>query len=104
VFLPYENVRAILSSGDVCVSPSRFDTFGLTNLESLACGLPIAAFPVMGPLDIIEQGVSGFTSEDLQAAALACLSLKKEACIARAAEYSWDHTAHEFLNNQILIS
>lgn len=103
VFLPYENVRALLSSGDVFVFPSRFDTFGLTNLEALACGLPIAAYPVMGPLDIIEQGVSGYTSENLQAAALNCLTLKKEDCIRRAAQYSWNHTAQEFLKHQIIL-
>jgi glycosyltransferase involved in cell wall biosynthesis len=104
VFLPYENVRSILSMGDVFVFPSRFDTFGLANLEALACGLPIAAFPVMGPIDILEQGVSGFTSENLQEAALACLELKKEACIQRAAQYSWTETAHNFLKHQIKLT
>jgi glycosyltransferase involved in cell wall biosynthesis len=103
VFLPYENVRSILSSGDVFVFPSRFDTFGLTNLEALACGLPIAAYPVMGPMDIIEQGISGYTSDNLQEAALACLDLKKEDCMQRASQYSWHDTAQEFLKNQILI-
>ncbi len=101
VFLPYENVREILSMGDVFVFPSRFDTFGLTNLEALACGLPIAAYPVVGPIDILEQGVSGFASENLQEAALACLSLKKEDCIRRAAQYSWACTARNFLKYQI---
>ncbi len=104
VFLPYENVRAILSIGDVCVSPSLFDTFGLTNLEALACGLPIAAFPVMGPIDILEEGISGFTSENLKEAALACLALKKEDCIKRAAQYSWKHTAEEFLKYQTILT
>ncbi|MDR3476430.1 MAG: glycosyltransferase [Gammaproteobacteria bacterium] len=104
VFLPYENVRSILSTGDVFVFPSRYDTFGLANLEALACGLPIAAYPVMGPIDIIEQGVSGYTSENLQEAALACLSLKKEACIERARQYSWENTAHAFLKHQILLT
>jgi glycosyltransferase involved in cell wall biosynthesis len=104
VFLPYENVRALLSNGDVFVFPSRFDTFGMTNLEALACGLPIAAFPVMGPLDIIEQGVTGFTSENLQEAALNCLTLKKEDCIHQASKYSWDITANEFLKHQIILT
>lgn len=104
VFLPYENVRSLLSEGDVFVSPSRFDTFGLTNLEALACGLPIASYPVMGPIDILEQGVSGYALEDLREAALACLSLKKEACIQRAAAYSWTHTAHEFLKHQVVLT
>lgn len=103
VFLPYENVRQILSQGDVFVFPSRFDTFGLTNLEALACGLPIASFPVMGPIDIIEQGVSGYTSENLEEAALACLNLKKEDCIEKASQYTWNKTAHNFLKHQILL-
>jgi glycosyltransferase involved in cell wall biosynthesis len=104
VFLPYKNVRAILSLGDVCVFPSLYDTFGLTNIEALACGLPIAAFPVMGPLDIIEQGVSGYTSKNLKEAALNCLALKKEDCIKRSAHFSWKQTAHEFLKHQILLT
>jgi len=104
VFLPYENVRKILSLGDVFVFPSRYDTFGLVNLEALACGLPIAAFPVMGPIDILEQGVSGFTSENLQEAALACLTLRKEACIQQASQYSWTNTAHHFLKNQLWLT
>ena len=104
VFLPYENVRSILSIGDVFVFPSRFDTFGICNLEALACGLPIASYPVMGPIDILEQGVSGYACENLREAALACLSLKKEACIERAAHYTWEHTAHEFLKHQVLIA
>lgn len=103
VFLPYNNVRSILSMGDVFVFPSRYDTFGLANLEALACGLPIAAFPVMGPIDIIEEGVCGHTSENLREAALACLSLKKEACIEHAKKYSWEKTAHEFLKHQIIL-
>lgn len=104
VFLPYENVRPILSMGDVYVFPSKYDTFGLTNLEALACGLPIASYPVMGPVDILEQGVSGYASENLQEAAIACLSLKKEACITRAAQYPWIETARAFLKNQILLT
>jgi glycosyltransferase involved in cell wall biosynthesis len=104
VFLPYENIRSILSLGDVFVFPSRYDTFGLANLEALACGLPIAAYPVMGPIDILEQGVSGYTSENLEEAAIACLALRKEACIQRAAHYSWARTAHAFLKHQIILT
>lgn len=104
IFLPYENVRSILSIGDVFVTPSRFDTFGLVNIEALACGLPIAAYPVMGPIDIIEQGICGYTSENLQEAAISCLSLKKEACIQRASTFSWNDTAHNFLKHQIILT
>jgi glycosyltransferase involved in cell wall biosynthesis len=104
IFLPYENVRKILSTGDVFVFPSRFDTFGLTNLEALACGLPIASYPVMGPVDIIKQGVTGFALENLQEAALACLTLRKEASLESAAQFSWENTAEAFLEHQIILT
>jgi glycosyltransferase involved in cell wall biosynthesis len=103
VFLPYDNVRSILSAGDVFVFSSKFDTFALANLEAMACGLPVAAFPVMGPIDIIENGVNGYISENLREAALACLDLKKEACIERASQFSWKRTAEEFLKHQIML-
>lgn len=104
VFLPYENVRQLLSMGDVFVFPSLYDTFGITNLEALACGLPIAAFPVMGPIDIIEPGISGYLSENLQEAALACLSLKKTDCMERASHFTWEKTAENFLKYQVLLN
>ncbi len=104
VFLPYQNIRKILSMGDVFVFPSRFDTFGLTNLEALACGLPIAAYPVMGPVEIIEPGITGYVSDNLTEAALACLSLKKADCISSVSRFSWVNTAEEFLKHQILLN
>jgi hypothetical protein len=58
----------------------------------------------MGPIDILEQGVSGYTSENLAEAALACLSLKKEACIQRASQFTWEKTAENFLKHQIVLT
>lgn len=104
IFLPYENIRKLLSLGDVFVFPSLKETFGLTSLEALACGLPVAAFPVPGPKDIIEEGVCGYTSDNLEEAALACLSLKKTDCIQHAHRYSWENTAHHFLKHQAIIN
>lgn len=104
VFLPYDNVAGYLSECDVFVSSSKYDTFNLTILEALSCGLPVAAYPVMGPLDIIQQGISGFMSEDLKEAALSCLSLKKASSIERSKEFSWEKTAEAFIKNQILIN
>lgn len=101
VFLPYTNVRKCFSESDVFVFPSKFDTFGLTVLEALACGLPIAAYPVMGPKDVLQQGVTGYMSHDLQKAVLSCLSLKKEDCIELAHQYTWEKTAEGFLNHQV---
>jgi glycosyltransferase involved in cell wall biosynthesis len=78
-----------LAGGDVFVFPSRTDTFGLVLLESLACGVPVAAYPVQGPLDVIERGVVGVLDEDLGRAVQGALTLSRAACVAHAARYSW---------------
>lgn len=86
-------------SADVFVFPSRTDTFGLVILEAMASGLPVAAYPVTGPIDIVEQGVSGILNDDLAVAARAALQLDPDAARARAAQFSWSHCAHQFLEN-----
>jgi glycosyltransferase involved in cell wall biosynthesis len=88
-----------VAAADVFVFPSRTDTFGLVLIEALACGVPVAAFPVQGPIDIIENGVTGFLDEDLQKAALAALALKPEACRAAALKYTWEACTRQFLAN-----
>jgi|JI9StandDraft_1071089.scaffolds.fasta_scaffold06030_4 glycosyltransferase involved in cell wall biosynthesis len=104
VFFTSEHLRPMLSNGDVFVFPSKFETFGLVLLEALACGLPIAAYPVMGPLDVIEQGVNGYALENLQEAALRCLTLKnKDAFLATANRFTWEKTADNFVKNQIIL-
>ena len=69
-------------------------------LEALACGTPVAAFPVAGPLDVLRQGVSGVMDEDLQRACLAALALDRRACLAEAQRQSWQASAQEFLAHQ----
>ena len=76
---------------------------GLVLLEALASGVPIAAFPVSGPLDLIGNSGVGVLSEDLRGAALAALSIDPEACRARAAEFTWRNSAQQFLHNLHLI-
>lgn len=92
-----EELAQLLAAADVFVFPSRTDTFGLVIIEALACGVPVAAFPVQGPIDIIENGVSGFLDEDLQKAALATLALRPEACRAAAMKYTWETCTRQFL-------
>ena len=60
-----EDLAAHLAAADVMVFPSRTDTFGLVNLEAMACGVPVAAYPVTGPIDVIEDGVTGALDDDL---------------------------------------
>lgn len=88
-----------LASADVMVFPSLTDTFGLVILEALACGVPVAAYPVQGPVDIIENGRSGFVDENLRSAAAGAMYVSPESCRARALEYSWDRVGQQFFDN-----
>jgi len=89
------------AGGDVFVFPSRTDTFGLVLLEALACGTPVAAYPVTGPIDIITDPRIGATNEDLRTAALAALNGDRAACRAHAERYSWGAAAAAFLSNLV---
>ncbi|MFT0633511.1 glycosyltransferase family 4 protein [Pseudomonas sihuiensis] len=105
-FLGYRHGQALAEAyqdASVLVFPSRTDTYGLVMLEALACGTPVAAFPVAGPLDVLQQGLSGVMAEDLHAACLAALELDRERCAELAAAQSWRASALEFLALQPLI-
>lgn len=82
-----------IAGGDVFCFPSVNDTFGLVMVEAMACGLPIAARPVPGPVDVVEHGRSGFLDEDLGRAIAGALELKREDALARAATFTWEETA-----------
>ncbi|HEY1991524.1 MAG TPA: glycosyltransferase family 1 protein [Gammaproteobacteria bacterium] len=96
-----EELASTLAAADVFVFPSRTDTFGLVLLEAMACGVPVAAFPVTGPVDVVTQGVTGFCDEDLHQAAVACLKLDGKDCRAYAEKFSWKAAAEEFLRNMV---
>ena len=87
----------LLSKGDVLVFPSKTDTFGLAIIEAMACGLPVAAYDVMGPRDIITNGKNGYVGDNLEENIIKCLELKKEDCISTAKNYSWEKTVENFL-------
>jgi glycosyltransferase involved in cell wall biosynthesis len=84
------------AQADVFVFPSRTDTFGLVTLEALASGVPVAAFPVMGPRDILAGTRAGVLSDDLREAALRCLSLDRAACLKAAAAWRWEASMEQF--------
>ncbi|MDW6022840.1 glycosyltransferase family 1 protein [Mesorhizobium sp. BAC0120] len=89
----------IYASSDVFVFPSRTDTFGIVLLEALASGLPIAAYPVTGPIDIVGDGTAGVLSEDLGAAAQAALTVDRQHAREKALGYSWKACAEMFVGH-----
>lgn len=91
-----EALASHVSAGDVFVFPSRTDTFGLVMLEAMACGLPVAAYPVPGPLDVVVPGLSGVLHEDLSRAIEGALRLDPADCIAYASRFSWEATTEVF--------
>lgn len=94
-----EELAALYRAADVFVFPSRTDTFGLVLLEALASGLPVAAYPVPGPLDVLGGTSVASLDTDLRAAALAALTLDRSQCRMHATRYSWRRTAEMFHDN-----
>lgn len=86
-----------LTGGDVLVFPSLTDTFGVVILEAMACGLPVAAYPVVGPKDVIIPGRTGWLDDDLGSAVKMALTMDPRDCRARALEFSWDRSLDQFL-------
>ena len=89
----------IYAAADAFVFPSLTDTFGIVLLEALACGLPVAAYPVTGPLDVIAGTGAGVLDRDLRAAALGALAIPRERCRAEALRYTWAESARQFYAN-----
>lgn len=96
-----EDLAAHLAAADVMVFPSLTDTFGLVNLEAMACGVPVAAFPVAGPIDVVEDGVTGALDWDLGAAALRALQIDPGACRDRALRSDWNASTRQFETNLV---
>jgi glycosyltransferase involved in cell wall biosynthesis len=89
------------AAADVFVFPSRTDTYGVVMLEAMASGVPVAAYPVRGPIDIVRNGETGFLDEDLHKAALQALELDPDRCREFALQFSWPNSAKYFINNLV---
>lgn len=89
------------ASADVFVLPSRTETFGLVLLEALACGVPVAALPVPGPLDVIGDSGAGALNWDLRAAAISALRIRRDVCRSHALRFAWQTSVKQFLNHVV---
>ncbi|MEZ4883660.1 MAG: glycosyltransferase family 1 protein [Chitinophagales bacterium] len=99
VFVGYQNgdkLAAYYANADVCVFPSLTDTFGLVLLEALACGTPVAAFPVTGPKDVIGDASVGALDIDLSKAVEKALQVNRENCLPYAKQFTWENCALHF--------
>ncbi|MEY9665835.1 UDP-2,3-diacylglucosamine pyrophosphatase LpxH/glycosyltransferase involved in cell wall biosynthesis [Bradyrhizobium diazoefficiens] len=94
-----EALAEIYAAADVFVFPSKTDTFGLVLLEALASGLPVAAFPVKGPRDVIGDAPVGALDHDLRSACFTALSISRQDCVEFAANYTWEASARAFIDS-----
>jgi glycosyltransferase involved in cell wall biosynthesis len=98
-----EELARHVAAADVFVFPSRTDTFGLVMLEALACGVPVAAHPVPGPVDVIEPGVTGVLHEDLSEAIRGALALDPAPCREAALRRSWEAATRQFVTQLAVV-
>jgi glycosyltransferase involved in cell wall biosynthesis len=94
-----EELADIYAAADVFVFPSKTDTFGLVLLEALASGVPVAAFPVTGPRDVLGSAPVGALNDDLRIACLGALRISPQACLEFAARHTWEASARAFIEN-----
>jgi glycosyltransferase involved in cell wall biosynthesis len=97
--LDRDELAKVYAAADVFVFPSKTDTFGLVLLEAMACGLPVAAYPVTGPRDVIADSKAGVLNEDLRTACLGALKLERADAIARAGLFTWRAATEQFLGH-----
>jgi hypothetical protein len=97
-WLSGEDLARLYRSADVFVFPSRTDTFGLVMIEAMACGTPVAAYPVTGPIDVVGNSEGGVLREDLRDASLLALQLDRRKVAEYGARFSWDAATSQFVN------
>lgn len=93
-----------IAAADVFVFPSLTDTFGLVMLEAMACGVPVAAFPVTGPVDVVVHGETGILDTDLHKAAIDALELSGDRCREVAMKYTWQAATRQFRSNLVPVA
>jgi len=96
-----ESLAQHLADADVFVFPSRTDTFGVVMLEAMACAVPVAAYPVPGPIDVVQDGKTGILRHDLAEAVRLAASLDGNVCREFALTRSWQRAARQFASHLV---
>ncbi len=94
-----EDLARVYAAADVFVFPSLTDTFGIVLLEAMASGVPVAAYPVMGPVDVVGDTGCGVLDTDLRRACLEALRIPRERCREHALTHSWAESGRQFFGN-----
>ena len=97
--LDQQTLAEVYASANVFVFPSKTDTFGLVLLEAMACGLPVAAYPVTGPIDVLGDSAAGIMHADLREACLGALKIDRATARAHAERFSWRTATEQFVSH-----
>jgi glycosyltransferase involved in cell wall biosynthesis len=96
-----EDLAHYYANAEVFVFPSQWETFGIVMIEAMACGTPVAAYPVQGPEDVIDEGVTGCMNDDLKQAVTDCLFLNRQQVWSGSQRWSWQHAWEIFRDNLV---
>ena len=99
-----EDLARYYANAEVFVFPSKWETFGIVMIESMACGTPVAAFPVQGPEDVIDEGITGCMNKDLKQAVKDALMLNRQTVWAGSARWSWERAWEIFRDNLVPVT
>ena len=92
------------ANAEVFVFPSKWETFGIVIIEAMACGTPVAAFPVQGPEDVVDQGVTGYLDKELATAVHRCLGLNREQVLKGSQRWTWEKAWEIFRDNLLPVT
>jgi glycosyltransferase involved in cell wall biosynthesis len=98
-----QDLARYYANAEVFVFPSQWETFGIVMIEAMACGTPVAAYPVQGPEDVIDQGVTGFMNDRLEDAVTACIQLDRDCVHQGSQRWTWEKAWKIFRDNLVEI-